>query len=247
VAHRAQPRLILALETAVEHGGVALLEGETLLGERALGAGQGQAGGVLVQLDALLREQESALEDVGLIALSIGPGSFTGLRVGLASALGLAFGTELRIAPVPTLAALSLHAGDAACSAPLLDARKGELYAGLYAPGARALAPDRVCELAGWLAGLPREGPIHLLGPGAELHREAIGRALGARAVFLSAALGRPRAASVGRLGARIAAQGGALPVDQVELRYLRPPDAMIPGMAKLPGMAGHVSGERIL
>jgi hypothetical protein len=100
-----------------------------------------------------------------------------------------------------------------------------------------------VCDLPGWLAGLPREGAIHLLGPGAELYREPIARALGARAVFLSAALGRPRAASVGRLGARIAARGGALPVDAVELRYLRPPDAVAPATPA----AGHVSGERIL
>ena len=233
--------MILALETAVEHGGVALLEGEDLLGERELGAGQGQAGAVLVQLDALLHEHGRTLEQIGLIALSVGPGSFTGLRVGLATALGLAFGTQLRIAPVSTLAALSLHAGDAACCAPLLDARKGQVYAGLYAPGARELAPDRVCEPADWLAGLPREGAIHLLGPGAELYREPIARSLGSRAIFLPAQLGRPRAASVGRLGARIAAQGGALPVEQVELRYLRPPDAV------LPRVAGHVSGERIL
>ena len=219
---------------------MALLEGEALLGERELGAGQGQAGAVLVQLDALLREHGRALEEIRLIALSVGPGSFTGLRVGLATALGLAFGTELRVAPVSTLAALSLHAGDAVCSAPLLDARKGQVYAGLYAPGARELQADRVCDLPEWLAALPHGGPIHLLGPGAELHREAITRALGARSVFLSEALGRPRAASVGRLGARIAARGGALPVDAVELRYLRPPDARLPA-------AGHASGERIL
>src|SRR3989338_4556744 len=119
--------LILALETAVERGGVALLDDEIVLGERELGLGRGQAAEVLVQLDVLLRETERALDEVDLIALSAGPGSFTGLRVGLATALGLAFGTGLRIAPVSTLAALALHAGDAPCSAPLLDARKGQV------------------------------------------------------------------------------------------------------------------------
>lgn len=242
----AQPRLkpanealCIALETAVEHGGVALLEGEALLGERPLGAGQGQAAGVLVALDELLHAHGRVLEQVELIALSIGPGSFTGLRVGLATALGLAFGTGLRIAPVSTLAALSLHAGPGLC-APLLDARKGQVYAGLYAGEGRELAPDRVCDPLEWIAGLPPGEPVQLLGPGAELHREPITRALGSRARFLSAEAGRPRAASVGHLGARIAAAGGALPADRVELRYLRPPDA------RLPGLAGHVSGERI-
>jgi tRNA threonylcarbamoyladenosine biosynthesis protein TsaB len=228
--------LVLALETAVERGSVALLQGETLLGEREVGAGgQGQAASLLVELDALLREHARALDEVGLIALSIGPGSFTGLRVGLATALGLAFGTELRIAPVPTLAALSLRAGDAPLCAPLLDARKGQVYAGLYAPGARELLPDRVCDPDEWVAALPGEGAIHFLGPGAQLYRETFARALGSRAVWLPAETGRPRAASVGRLGARIA----ALPADQIELRYLRAPDAKLPS-------AGHVSGEPI-
>jgi len=230
--------LILAVETAVEHGGVALLEGEVVLGEQALAAGQGQAGGVLVALDTLLRLHGRSLDEVGLIALSIGPGSFTGLRVGLATALGLAFGTELRIAPVSTLAALSLHAGPGLC-VPLLDARKGQVYAGLYAGGGRALAPDCVCDPLEWIARVP-DGEVQVLGPGCAPHRESIARALGARAVFLPESAGRPRASSVGRLGARIAAAGGALPPEQIELNYLRPPDAVPPALA------GHVSGERI-
>jgi len=235
----AQPGLILALETAVECGGVALLEGECLLGERPLAAGQGQAGGVLVALDELLRERRCELEDVELIALSIGPGSFTGLRVGLATALGLAFGQDLRIAPVSTLAALSLHAGPGPCAA-LLDARKGQVYAGLYAGEGRALVPDRVCDPLAWIGDLPPAEPVQLLGPGAALYRESLSRVLGPRAVFLHEAVGRPRAASVGRLGARIAAAGGALPSEQIALNYLRPPDA------RLPESAGHTLGERI-
>jgi tRNA threonylcarbamoyladenosine biosynthesis protein TsaB len=238
VAARAQP-LILALETAVEHGGVALLEGERLLGERELAAGQGQAGAVLVELDALLRTHGRTLDALDAIALSVGPGSFTGLRVGLATALGLVFGTELPIAPVSTLAALSLHAGPARCIAPLLDARKGQVYAGLYGPDAYPLAADRVCDPAEWLAGLPADDAIHLLGAGAQLHRTWIAQALGSRAIFVPERLGRPRAASVGVLGARLLARGGALPADAVELRYLRAADA-------LPSPSGLGSRERI-
>jgi hypothetical protein len=114
------------------------------------------------------------------------------------------------------------------------------VYAGLYAGEGRALAPDCVCDPLEWIERVPQSEAVQVLGPGCELHRESIARALGTRAVFLPESAGRPRAASVGRLGARIAAGGGALPAERIELNYLRPPDAV------LPVLAGHVSGERI-
>jgi tRNA threonylcarbamoyladenosine biosynthesis protein TsaB len=219
--------VILALETAVEVGGVALLEGPELIAEQVIGPGQRQAAAVLVAVDQLLRETGRRLDQIELIALSVGPGSFTGLRIGLATALGLAFDSTLRIAPVSTLAALSLHGGQAEPLAVLLDARRGQVYAGLYAPGGRALRPDAVDDVERWLGNLPAAAtPLHLLGSGAQRYRERIAAVLGGRARFLPPELGVPRAASVGALGQRIAAAGGALAPAEVELRYLRASDA---------------------
>ena len=222
--------MILAIETAAEQGGVALFEGQELLGERRIGeGGPHHTAELLPAVDALLAETGRELAQVECIALSVGPGSFTGLRIGLATALGLSFGTARLIAPVPTLAALSLGAGEVEPIVPMLDARKGQVYAGVYGPGGRALAEDRVVDPLPWLeelASLHGSGPIALLGSGAQLYRSEIEKVLGARGRLLPVEAGRPRAAWVAWLGARLAAAGALLPPEQVELCYLRRPEA---------------------
>ncbi len=222
--------MILAFETASEIGGVALAEGGVLLGERVLGAGGRQhAAELLVALDALLAETGRSLDRVESIALSIGPGSFTGLRIGLATALGLCFGTERTIVPVPTLAALSLQAGEAGPIVPMLDARRGQVYTGIYAPGGVALCEDAVLDPLPWLEQLRAlEGgdPVTLLGPGARLYQNEIRTVLGARARLLDAEAGELRARSVARLGEPLLREGAALPPGKVALCYLRPAEA---------------------
>ena len=232
--------MILAIETATEAGSVALLDGPEPVAERALPPGRRQASSLLAAIDELWGDAGSRLEEVETIALSIGPGSFTGLRVGLATALGLAFGQAVAIAPVPTLAALALRAGDRPRIAPLLDARKRQVYAGLYAPGAEPLLPDRLADPDDWIEELRGRGPVCLLGPGADLYRERIAAALGGGAEFLPESQGRPSAASVGRLGCEIARRGAALPPEKASLRYLREPDA------ERPAAAGQARGEAI-
>ena len=76
--------------------------------------------------EALLREHGRTFADVEAIALSIGPGSFTGLRIGLATALGLCFRGPCTIVPVPTLAALALNAGAVSPIVPMLDVQAGD-------------------------------------------------------------------------------------------------------------------------
>jgi tRNA threonylcarbamoyladenosine biosynthesis protein TsaB len=202
---------------------------------------QRHAASLLVLLDELLASCNERLDDYELIALSVGPGSFTGLRVGLALALGLCFDTERRIVPVSTLAALALSAGSEARSVPLLDARRGQVYAGLYGPGAEPLREDCICDLEPWLASLRGDpGPLAFLGSGAERHADVIRAALAPRARLLSAASSSPRASNVGRLGARLASVSAALPPERVELRYLRPAEA------ERRRRSGHLPAERI-
>lgn len=218
--------MLVAFETATEFGSLALLDAGELLAQHELVRGQRQAGSLLPALDALLSDRGLCLEDISEIALSIGPGSFTGLRIGLSTALGLCFGTARKIIPVPTLAALSLHAPAGERIVPLLDARRGQVYTGLYAAGGTCLLRDRVCEPGPWLESLAGDGPVHLLGAGVQLHEAAIRKALGAEARLLEPDAGRPQAASVGRLGARLLREGGALPPREIELRYLRRAEA---------------------
>jgi len=227
--------MLLALETSAERGGVALFEGEALLGEADVAGSERHAASLLVCLDRLLASADRPLADVDLIALAIGPGSFTGLRIGLATALGLAFGSGRQLVPVPTLAALALQADVRGWVAPLLDARRGEVYAGLYDGDGRALVADACTGLDAWLAQLPAGPALAFLGSGAGLHRAKLEAALGARARFLPAAAGELRARSVGRLGLRLAAEGAALPPEKVELRYLRRAEAEVKRLALHP------------
>jgi len=219
--------VLLALETSAERGGVALFAGAELLGEEDVAADERHAASLLVCLDRLLARVGRRQDEIERIALAIGPGSFTGLRIGLATALGLAFGTSRQLVPVPTLAALALQADGAPLTAPLLDARRGEVYAGLYDAEQGELQPDRCCALGDWLEGLPRSGePLALLGSGVAPHRAELEAALGARARFLPEAAGVLRARTVGRLGLRVAANGGSCAPEAVELRYLRRAEA---------------------
>ncbi len=218
--------MILAIETATEHAGLALLEDSSVLAERDLARERQHARSLLTELDLLLAACGRRLEDVKLIALSIGPGSFTGLRIGLATALGLCFGTARKIIPVPTLAALSLHAGETPKIVPLLDARRQQVYTGLYGPQGVSLREDRVCDPRPWFEALRDEGPLSLLGPAAQLYRKAAVEILGDAVHIHEASLGRPRAASVGRLSLRLLQEGAACTPEAVELRYLRRAEA---------------------
>jgi tRNA threonylcarbamoyladenosine biosynthesis protein TsaB len=218
--------MLLAIESATEVGGVALFDGGRLVAEIVLGRDEPYNAALLPAVDRLLAEGSCPLNAITVIALSIGPGSFTGLRVGLSTALGLCFGTGRRIVPVPTLAALSLRAEGAERVAPLLDARKGQVYAGLYGPRGEALAEDRVVDPIPWLESLRGSGPLVLLGPGARLYLNEIRSVLGEDARVLPEAAGWPRAATVGLLGSRMRAEGGAVDPRSVELRYLRKAEA---------------------
>jgi tRNA threonylcarbamoyladenosine biosynthesis protein TsaB len=235
--------MLLAIETATGVGGIALIESGSVRAEITLGEDTSYNAALLPSVDRALQDCGCSLRDVSAIALSIGPGSFTGLRVGLATALGLCFRTDRRVVPVPTLAALSLHGGDAPRIAPALDARKGQLYAGLYGPGAEPLREDCVTDPLPWLESLKGMGSICFLGPGAELYRNEIETVLGPEARLLTGPAGWPRAATVGQLGERLRAQGAAQIPEEVELRYLRPAEAE----AKRRGLVGgHSPGERI-
>jgi tRNA threonylcarbamoyladenosine biosynthesis protein TsaB len=142
---------VLALDTATEACSVALLTADGVAC-RFAEVGRGHAEHILGMIDAVLAEAEISLSMLDGIAASIGPGAFTGVRISLAVAQGLAFGAGLGVVPITTLEALALEAIQQGASHALacLDARMGEVYWGCFAADpARALVPS----------GLPRVGP----------------------------------------------------------------------------------------
>jgi tRNA threonylcarbamoyladenosine biosynthesis protein TsaB len=124
---------VLAIDTATEACSVALLNGEEVIG-RSAERGLSHAPQILGMVEAVLTEARVSLSMLDGIAASIGPGAFTGVRISVAVAQGLAFGAGLRIAPVTTLEALAyqLIRRGAVCVLACLDARMGEVYWGCF-------------------------------------------------------------------------------------------------------------------
>jgi tRNA threonylcarbamoyladenosine biosynthesis protein TsaB len=123
----------MALETSTLAGGVALLDGERVIGESLLDVRVTHSERLMPAIDRLLREAGWTAATLEGLAVAVGPGSFTGLRIGLSAVKGLAWALGLAVAAVPTLDALAAglpFAAHPVC--PVLDARKNEVYASLY-------------------------------------------------------------------------------------------------------------------
>jgi tRNA threonylcarbamoyladenosine biosynthesis protein TsaB len=219
--------LLLAIESATPFASVALLRGERLLAEVTTTGRQPHSERLLPAIDRLMALAELGLEAVDGFALSIGPGSFTGLRIGLATLKGLAFPDERLVAPVPTLAAVSLGAAGAphpvVCA---LDARRGEFYAAVFGAGTperKPLLPEGVFRPEELAARIPR--PCTLVGvAGEEEVLATLHTALGSEVVLTPPQ--PPRAFHVGWIGGRLLARGGGVAVDRVAPCYLRRAEA---------------------
>ena len=223
--------LLLAVETSCGTPSVALLRGEELLAEELAAAGRSGAESLLPCVDAVLRRAGLALEAVEAFAISIGPGSFTGLRIGVATLKGFAFGTELPIAPVPTLAVLARAAPETRDPVlALVDARRGEFYAAAYRLEGAGREP-LPCEPAEGVYTpeqlAPRLPPACLLvGEGVALCGERI-RVLARSDVRLGPAA-EPHARDVGILGAHRIARGEAVAAAALVPRYVRRAEAEV-------------------
>jgi tRNA threonylcarbamoyladenosine biosynthesis protein TsaB len=148
--------LVLALDTTHEYGSLALARGCEVLEEVALHAPGGFAHIIYGHLRELLERCGVTLDAVDCFAAASGPGSFTGVRVGLACIKGLAEAMGRPAAAVSNLQALAA-CGSAALRAPLLDARRGEVYGAVYDSELNLMREETVAALPVWLASLPPE------------------------------------------------------------------------------------------
>jgi tRNA threonylcarbamoyladenosine biosynthesis protein TsaB len=193
--------LTLAFDTATDTATSALVDDGEVLGERT-----SRAVTLLEDVDALLRQGGAHPRDLGALVVGIGPGSFTGVRIGLAVARGLALSLDLQGAGVSTLDALAAGAPGAT---PVVDARRREVFT-LVDGRPAVLAPGDLHVEAGAVC----------VGDGALRYRELL-EELGAVVPAETDDRHRPRA----RFHASLA---GALgPVEEIEPLYLRVPDAV--------------------
>lgn len=203
--------LLLALETSTRRLSVALWrDGE--LAERSVDLPNGGSEWLLPAVQSLLREQGVALADLDGIAFGAGPGGFTGLRLAVGCAQGLAFGLGLPVVGIGTLEALALASGETRAFV-CLDARMSEVYVAAYADGEEVLAPI-VCPPS--QVAMPAGDGWVGCGDGFATYADALPAPGRVRADVL------PTAAAVARLAAPRFARGEGLPAAQALPRYVR-------------------------
>jgi tRNA threonylcarbamoyladenosine biosynthesis protein TsaB len=153
--------LILALDTTHEFGSMALLEGRKVVEEMLLHSPDGFGHVLFGHLERLLERNGRRVDEIECFAASAGPGSFTGVRVGLACIKGLAEATGRRVVTVSNLETLAWF-GSARQRAVVLDARRGEIYGAVYDASGQTLCEPVVMPFPLWLATLP-EGEVEFI------------------------------------------------------------------------------------
>ncbi len=215
---------ILAIDTSALTATAAILSGETLLGEISTTTRLTHSQTIMPMIDELLKKVNLDISDIDLFACSEGPGSFTGLRIGIGTIKGLAYGLGKSVVGVSTLEALAHNIAFTDCViSPIMDARRGQVYNAIYRWNGeklecikepRALATHELC-------GELTEKTI-FVGDGVKVHREKITELMGENALFA------PPQHQLQRAGSVAYAALDKKPVDSAELTavYLRKPQA---------------------
>lgn len=225
---------ILSIDTTTVRGSVALSEGERLVAQEVQGAPGTHSERLMVTIDHLMGLAGWGRDAIEGIAVAIGPGSFTGLRIGLATAKGMALAVGCPVAGVSSLQSLALNGeGFPGTVVSLVDARRGELYAAAYAVRA-GKGPKRVMKecvlppdtLIRKLKAI--KGPLLLVGDGALAFEQELRRALGKRAVVPGGATPFPQAINLARLAYRKLRAGKGDDCSALVPNYVRRSDAEI-------------------
>lgn len=220
-------QLSLVIETSGRIGSVALAVGEQLLEERHFEHGLMHAAGMVPMIEGLLSARGRSAGDVHRIFISSGPGSFTGLRIGITLAKTLALVTGAEIIPVPTLRILAENAAAVAHHLiVLLDAKRGQVYAARYQrdnAGWVEVEPAHLDTLSAMISRAPR--PVYLLGEGLAYHQSSI-PAQDDSIIQTAADNWQARASAVIRVGIPLARLGHHADPDTLEPLYIRPPEA---------------------
>lgn len=209
--------LILAIDSATPVAGVALLNGDKLIKEEFSNYKKTHSETLMLMVDRVLKECQCTVGQVDAFVVTIGPGSFTGLRIGLAAVKGLSMATGKPVTAVSTLDTLAHNLwGSDALVCPLLDARKQEVYCGFYdVTGAvpYALNENLACSPAEFtvkardVARKTRKERIILLGDGYYPYSQFFQAELGNSLQIPPPHLMLPRAAALGSLGFKKACQ----------------------------------------
>lgn len=222
--------VILAIETATMCGSIALVAENRCLAEFSLQTGETHSRRLLAAVDWILQETGLDWPAIDAVAVSQGPGSFTGLRIGLATAKGLAMAASIKLIGVGTMDGLAsqLFAVGEVLICPVLDARKKEVYCGFYRCDKHGIprqledccviSPQALCERL--------DEPVVLLGDGATVYGDIFRDKLGDLLVMVPAGTYFPRAATIGLLALDKWQKNDFLDPASAEPVYIRPSEA---------------------
>jgi tRNA threonylcarbamoyladenosine biosynthesis protein TsaB len=221
--------LILSVETATLAGSIALTRGEELIASQSGDPAVSHSNTLLADLDKLLNQTTFKLADIDLFAVAAGPGSFTGLRIGIATVKALAATLDRSCAAVPTLQAVALAGGAAEVSVALLPAGRGEVFAQLFSVSADGvvtaldepshISPQKMIDKYGSLE------TVVWCGEGAIAQRELI-ESSAAGKQWRIASRTDSLASQVAALALRNFRQDQLVAPDALQAIYVRPSDA---------------------
>jgi len=219
---------ILALDTTNRRGSVALLRDGTLLEVRTVEAPEGFAGKLYAEIRGLLERNSVALTDVDCFAAAAGPGSFTGIRIGLTAAKSLAEVNGKKAVGISNLRAMA-ELGEGRFRAPVMDARRGEVFAAVFDEGGQAVVDEVVTP---WPAFVDLVGgrdvtfistETGLFGADGTAPLDSEGNGTGTAG---HKTLDSPLAAGVARLAEQAMRSGEARDPEELDANYVRRPDA---------------------
>lgn len=218
---------ILALDSSGIVASVAIVSDDDLIGEYTVNYKKTHSQTLLPMLDEVAKMVELDLSTIDVIAVSAGPGSFTGLRIGSATAKGLALALNKEIVSVPTVDALAYNmwgCRDLVC--PLMDARRNQAYTGLYrfSDGKMdTLIKQCVVQIDEIIDKINKEGQkVIFLGDGVPVFKEYIRENITVPYDFAPAMCNKQRASAVACLGQILFGEGKAVPAYEHKPEYLR-------------------------
>ena len=219
--------LVLAIESSSQVAGAAIVDEERIISECVLNKGLKHSEVLMPIIDSVFSMGDVEVSDIDLFAVSKGPGSFTGLRIGIATAKGLAQSVNRPVIGVPTLDGLAYniqYTSHIIC--PMLDARRGEVYTSIYQYEADTLVRKweymaiSLRELMDNI--LPKDGKVVFLGDGTIAYRNLIKEHMKDRAIIAPPIFINQRASSIAQVAIELARGGHMEDFRELEPFYLR-------------------------
>lgn len=222
---------ILAVDSAANVASAAIVANGQLLSESIVNYKKTHSETLLPMIDDLFKSCQLQPSDIDLFAVAQGPGSFTGLRIGVTTVKGLAHAVQKPVIGVSTLLGLAYNLPFCSCIvAPIMDARRSQVYNGVYAwegTELKELRAPRAISIEECVADVRQVGkPVLFLGDGVPVHRAYIQEQLGALCAFAPANCSLHRAASIAVAAEALAGQGFSMHYNDLVPLYLRKPQA---------------------